>query len=244
MRLDQLLVERRLFESRSRARDAVMRGTVSVAGAVASKPGLMVPADADLEVADAAQHYVSRAALKLLHGLDHFGLDPRDSRALDIGASTGGFTQVLLERGAAQVTAIDVGHGQPHPAVAGDPRVTNIEGLNARDLSLAAIKGVAPDFLVCDVSFISLRPALPAALELAAPGARGVFLVKPQFEVGRQAIGKGGLLRDPVVGARAAQALCDWLPENGGWRALGLTQSPIAGGDGNREFLLAGVKEA
>lgn len=244
MRLDQLLVERRLFESRSRARDAVARGTVRVAGAVASKPGLMVSGDADLEVADAAQHYVSRAALKLLHGLDHFDLDPRGSRVLDIGASTGGFTQVLLERGAAHVTAIDVGHGQLHPAVAGDRRVTNIEGLNARDLSLATIGGITPDFLACDVSFISLRLALPAALELAAAGAHGVFLVKPQFEVGRRAIGKGGLLRDPDEGLRAAQVICDWLPENRGWRALGLTASPIAGGDGNREFVLAGVKDA
>src|SRR5690606_26176815 len=187
-RLDQLLVERRLFESRSRARDAVARGTVSVAGAVASKPGLMVAVDADLEVADAARHYVSRAALKLLHGLDHFGLGPRGCHALDIGASTGGFTQVLLERGAAHVAAIDVGHGQLHATVAADPRVTNVEGLNARGLSLAAMGGVAPDFLVCDVSFISLRLALPTALELAQAGARGIFLVKPQFEVGRQAI--------------------------------------------------------
>jgi 23S rRNA (cytidine1920-2'-O)/16S rRNA (cytidine1409-2'-O)-methyltransferase len=128
--------------------------------------------------------------------------------------------------------------------VAGDPRVTNIEGLNARDLSQASIGGIAPDFLVCDVSFISLKLALPAALDLAATGAWGIFLVKPQFEVGRQAIGKGGLLRDPEEGLRAAQAICDWLPENRGWRSLGLTASPIAGGDGNREFLLAGVKDA
>ncbi|RUX33262.1 TlyA family rRNA (cytidine-2'-O)-methyltransferase, partial [Mesorhizobium sp. M4A.F.Ca.ET.050.02.1.1] len=163
--------------------------------------------------------------------------------ALDIGASTGGFTQVLLERAAAHVTAIDVGHGQMHPEIAGDPRVTVIEGLNARDLSAADLGGLAPDFVVCDVSFISLRLALPPALALAAAGARALLLVKPQFEAGREAIGKGGLLKDPADAERVASLVGDWLGGIPGWRVLGLHPSPIEGGDGNREFLLGAIKD-
>ena len=164
--------------------------------------------------------------------------------ALDIGASTGGFTQVLLERGAAHVTAIDVGHGQIDPQPCAPIRASpSIEGLNARDLTAADLGGARPDFLVCDVSFISLTLALPPALGLAAPGARGVFLVKPQFEAGREAIGKGGMLKRPGRWRRAiAEALRAWLDALPGWRALGLHPSPIAGGDGNREFLLAGIE--
>ena len=243
LRLDELLVARGFFASRSRARDAVERGTVRVAGEVASKPGRMVDGDVAIEVADPARRYVSRAALKLIAGLEHFGFDPRNANALDIGASTGGFTQVLLERGAAGVNALDVGHGQLDPAISADPRVHVIEGLNARDLCAGHLKGVAPDLLVCDVSFISLKLALPPALEHAAHGARGLFLVKPQFEAGREAIGKGGILRDPEAGPRIAEELRCWLDAFPGWRALGLCPSPIEGGDGNREFLLAGVKD-
>ena len=242
-RLDELLVQRGLFASRSRARDAVERGTVTVDGAVARKPGQAVPADCRVAIDDPARAYVSRAALKLLAGLDRFGLDPAGCEALDIGASTGGFTQVLLERGAAHVTAIDVGHGQMHPDIAGDPRVTVIEGLNARDLSAAILGGLAPDFIVCDVSFISLKLALPPALALAGEGARALFLVKPQFEAGREAIGKGGLLRDPADAERVAGLLGDWLGGIAGWRVLGLHPSPIQGGDGNREFLLGAIKD-
>lgn len=241
LRLDQLLVERGLFESRARARDAVLRGTVRVAGTLAAKPGQPVPANAEIAVEDPARGYVSRAALKLVHGLEAFGLDPAGSHALDIGASTGGFTQVLLERGAAHVTALDVGHGQMDPRVRADPRVTCLEGVNARHLTPAII-GQVPDFLVCDVSFISLKLALPPALALAAPGARGLFLVKPQFEAGRAAIGKGGLLRVPEKGRAVAEAMRTWLETNAGWRAIGLAASPIEGGDGNQEFLLAGLK--
>jgi 23S rRNA (cytidine1920-2'-O)/16S rRNA (cytidine1409-2'-O)-methyltransferase len=149
---------------------------------------------------------------------------------------------VLLERGAAHVTAIDVGHGQMDAALRADPRVTCLEGVNARDLTLRRVGG-APDFVVCDVSFISLRLAMPPALSLAAPGARAVLLVKPQFEAGRERIGKGGLLRDPDDAPRIAEALSLWLDGLPGWRALGLVDSPITGGDGNREFLLAGVKD-
>jgi 23S rRNA (cytidine1920-2'-O)/16S rRNA (cytidine1409-2'-O)-methyltransferase len=241
-RLDELLVGRGLFTSRSRARDAIERGTVLVGGAVIRKPGQGVSPQAAITVDDPAQAYVSRAALKLIAGLDHFGFGPVGSHALDIGASTGGFTQVLLERGAAHVTAIDVGHGQIHPTVSGDPRVTVIDGLNARDLTLADLAGETPDFIVSDVSFISLKLALPPALGLARLGAKAVLLVKPQFEAGREAIGKGGLLKKPEDAERVAAELHDWLDAVPGWRALGLCPSPIEGGDGNREFLLAGEK--
>jgi 23S rRNA (cytidine1920-2'-O)/16S rRNA (cytidine1409-2'-O)-methyltransferase len=243
MRLDELLVLRGEFATRSRARDAIERGAVRVDGEIAGKAGHSVSAGASIEIDDPARRYVSRAALKLIAGLDHFGLDPIGCVALDIGASTGGFTQVLLERGAAHVTAIDVGHGQFAPLLAGDPRVSLIEGLNARDLTAADTAGQAPAVIVCDVSFISLKLALPPALELAAPGARAVLLVKPQFEAGRAAIGKGGLLRDPETGKRIAEELRGWLDAMPGWRALGLCPSPIEGGDGNHEFLLAGVKD-
>ncbi|RVD31033.1 TlyA family RNA methyltransferase [Mesorhizobium sp. M4B.F.Ca.ET.017.02.2.1] len=243
LRLDELLVQRGLFASRSRARDAVERGTVTVDGTIARKPGLSVQAHCHLAIDDPGQAYVSRAALKLIAGLDRFGLDPTGSEALDIGASTGGFTQVLLERGAAHVTAIDVGHGQMHPEISGDPRVTVIEGLNARDLSSADLGGVVPDFIVCDVSFISLKLALPPALALAGDGARALLLVKPQFEAGREAIGKGGLLRDQADAERIAGLLGDWLGGIPGWRVLGRHPSPIEGGDGNREFLLAAIKD-
>jgi len=242
-RLDELLVARGKFASRSRARDAILRGTVRVDGVVATKPGQPVDESAALQIDDPASAYVSRAALKLVAGLDRFGLDPAGVLALDIGASTGGFTQVMLARGAARVFAIDVGHGQLDPVLAADARVVSIEGLNARDLSAAHLGGGRAGFIVCDVSFISLKLALPAALALAAPGAQALFLVKPQFEAGREAIGKGGLLRDPDQAPRIAEDLRAWLDAQPGWRALGLHPSPITGSDGNREFLLAGAKD-
>lgn len=243
IRLDELLVQRGLFPSRSRARDAIERGAVRLAGVKAGKPGAAVADDVSVEVDDPASRYVSRAALKLAYGLDHFGLKPLDKVALDIGASTGGFTQVLLERGARKVIAIDVGHRQMAPALSNDARVMSIEGLNARELTQAAIGDERPGFIVSDVSFISLKLALPPALALAEPGASGVFLVKPQFEIGRDGVGKGGLVRDPEDGPRVAENLQDWLGSQPGWGALGIAPSPIAGGDGNREFLLAGVKD-
>lgn len=243
MRLDELLVLRGLFGSRSRARDAIERGTVRIGGVLAAKPGASVAEDAAITVDDPARAYVSRAALKLIAGLDRFRLDPSGRQALDIGASTGGFTQVLLERGARHVIAIDVGHGQMDASLRADPRVSCLEGVNARDLKGALLGGIAPDFIVSDVSFISLRLALPPALNLASQGALGIFLVKPQFEAGREAIGKGGLLRDPDEGARVAEKLRDWLDSVPGWRSIGLCPSPIEGGDGNREYLLAGVKD-
>ncbi len=241
-RLDQLLVALNLVASRSRARDAIQRGTVRVNGKTVTKPSLTFASDASIEIDDPAQDYVSRAALKLVAGLDHFGLDPAGQECLDVGASTGGFTEVLLMRGAAHVTAIDVGHGQFHPRLAANPKATNIEGLNARYLEAEDIGNRAITFLVSDVSFISLKLALAPALELAEPGAHCLLLVKPQFEAGRDAISKAGLLKDPETAPEVAAELERWLTEDMGWTSLGLIPSPIAGGDGNQEFLLAGRK--
>ena len=236
-RLDEALVARGLYPSRSRARDAVLRGTVKVDGERAAKPSQTVGPNTVLTIEDEAQGYVSRAALKLKHGLVQFGIVARGKNALDIGASTGGFTQVLLEEGAAHVTAIDVGHGQMKIA---DPRVTLIEGLNARDLSTEHLDRPI-HLIVCDVSFISLKLALPAALELAEEGALLVALIKPQFEAGRDAIGKGGLVTDPEVHERVCAEITDFLRSQG-WRVLGVTASPGEGGDGNREFLVSAGK--
>jgi 23S rRNA (cytidine1920-2'-O)/16S rRNA (cytidine1409-2'-O)-methyltransferase len=236
-RLDDELVRRGLYASRARARDAILRGTVTVNGAVARKPAQAAGPEAAITLADDAQAYVSRAALKLIHALDHFAIAVAGRNALDIGASTGGFTQVLLERGAAHVTAIDVGHGQMAPALAADPRVMLIEGLNARDLTRAHLPG-AIDLITCDVSFISLELALPPALALAADRAGLVALIKPQFEVGRDRLGKGGL----VTGAADHQRVCERIAAfigTSGWRVKGIVPSPLLGGDGNREFLMA-----
>ncbi|GES50271.1 hemolysin [Rhizobium sp. NBRC 114257] len=240
-RLDQLLVILSLFASRSRARDAIQRGTVTVNGKIVTKPGALFSENAKISIDDPAQDYVSRAALKLVAALDHFGLDPKGQHCLDVGASTGGFTEVLLQRGATHVTAIDVGHDQMHPRIADDPRVTNIEGLNARNLTAEDI-GEPFTFVVSDVSFISLKLALAPVLALAEPGARAALLVKPQFEAGRDAIGKAGLLKDPSSAPAVAAELERWFTEDMGWQSLGLIASPIAGGDGNQEFLLAGIK--
>ncbi|MBP0614934.1 TlyA family RNA methyltransferase [Jiella mangrovi] len=242
MRLDACLVDRGLSTTRSRARDAILRGHVRVDGRVETKASLGVATNAVVTIDDPAQHYVSRAALKLKAGLDRFGVVANGRTALDVGASTGGFTQVLVENGAAHVVAIDVGHGQMHPTLVGHPKITVVEGLNARDLTRDDLAGHAITLVVCDVSFISLTLALPPALALAEHGAEGVFLIKPQFEAGREAIGKGGLLRDPREADMVCETLREWLDQQPGWQAAGLIESPIAGGDGNREFLLFGRK--
>lgn len=241
-RLDQVLVRRGFYDSRSRARDAIARGAVLVEGKPVSKPGALVSDTAQITLMDPARAYVSRGALKLIAGLDRFGFDPSGRVALDIGASTGGFTQVLIERSAEHVLAVDVGHDQLHASLAGDPRVSNLEGLNARDLKREHLGGHAVGAVVSDVSFISLKLALPPALALAAPGAFAVLLVKPQFEAGRAAIGKGGLLKDPAQGPVIAEDLARWLDQQPGWRAVGPIASPIEGQDGNQEFLIGGVK--
>lgn len=242
-RLDQALVDAGHFATRSRARDAILRGCVQVDGAMVNKPAATLPSGAAIVIDDPAAAYVSRAALKLIAGLDTFSLDPSGRNALDIGASTGGFTQVLIERGASHVVAVDVGHGQMDKDLAADARVTAIEGLNARELAAQHLGGRRIGCIVSDVSFISLRLALPPALALAAPGAFCVLLVKPQFEAGRAAIGKGGLLRDTDEAARIADALARWLACEPGWSVLGTTPAPITGSDGNREYLLCGVKQ-
>ncbi|WP_299811327.1 TlyA family RNA methyltransferase [uncultured Roseibium sp.] len=240
-RLDQHLVDTGLFASRARARDAILRGTVQVDGELCLKPARKVGTEASLQVEDPAAGYVSRAALKLMEGLSRFDIDPKGRICLDIGASTGGFTQVLLERGAEKVHAIDVGHDQLHHKLRGHPRVKASDGLNARDLTRDHLDGDSPDLLVSDVSFISLKLALPPALDLAAPGAEGVFLVKPQFEAGRDNIGKGGLVEAGVAEETAA-GLKIWLASVPGWQAGDLVPSPVKGGDGNKEWLLYGKK--
>jgi 23S rRNA (cytidine1920-2'-O)/16S rRNA (cytidine1409-2'-O)-methyltransferase len=239
-RLDDRLVELGHYASRSRARDAILRGTVSVDGAIAQKPGQTVSTDAIISIDDPAQAYVSRAALKLLLVLDKFGLSPKGCQALDIGASTGGFTQVLLERGASHVTAIDVGHGQIDPLLRHDPRVTVIEGLNARELDASHL-AERPSFITCDVSFISATLALQPALKLALPGAKAVILIKPQFELGREALDRHGVVKDAEAQTEACRKIAQWLARER-WTVIGETPSPVQGGDGNREFLIAAEK--
>jgi 23S rRNA (cytidine1920-2'-O)/16S rRNA (cytidine1409-2'-O)-methyltransferase len=236
-RLDTALVDRGLAPTRARARDAVLRGHVAVDGKLADRPAMNVEDGSAITLDDPAAGYVSRGALKLIAGLDRFGFPAAGRAALDLGASTGGFTQVLLERGARKVFAVDVGHGQLAPALGADPRVVSLEGVNARDLGAADL-GEPVTAIVADVSFISLRLVLPPALALAGPGAWGIFLCKPQFEVGRENLGKGGIVRDPTLAERSAADIAAWIEEAMGWRIAGMILSPIAGGDGNREFLI------
>jgi 23S rRNA (cytidine1920-2'-O)/16S rRNA (cytidine1409-2'-O)-methyltransferase len=209
-------------------------------GVTIEKPAQLLKPDACVEYAP-AHPFVSRGALKLAAALDRFSLSPEGLICLDIGASTGGFTEILLARGASKVYAVDVGHGQLHPKLAGDERVVSIEGMNARALSRENV-GAAPDFVVADVSFISLKLALPPALALAKPGARLVALVKPQFEVGRAGIGKNGIVRSEADRRAALDNIATWLSSDRGWIVDGTMDSPIEGGDGNREFLITARK--
>jgi 23S rRNA (cytidine1920-2'-O)/16S rRNA (cytidine1409-2'-O)-methyltransferase len=240
LRLDEALVARGLSNSRSRARDAVLRGTVQVNGVAARKPSQTIFETDVLSVVDGAQRYVSRAALKLLHALEHFQIAAQGRHALDIGASTGGFTQVLLEQGAAHVTAVDVGHGQMAAVIAEDPRVTSCENLNARDLTSEHVP-LDVDLIVTDVSFISLKLALPPALSLVNKDAELIALIKPQFEVGREHVGRGGIVSDPTQHARVSEEIAMFL-EGQGWTVKGVISSPVDGGDGNAEFLVAAEK--
>lgn len=232
-RLDVALEARGLMPSRARARDAILRGAVTVNGVPASKPGLLVGADDAIEVTDPAAGYVSRAALKLIAGLEAGGIDVTGRVCLDVGAATGGFTQVLLRRGAAKIYAVDVGHGQLHPDMAGDVRVVAYEGTNARELTREQVPDPI-DLLVCDVSFVSATKVLAVPLSLCAPGAEAVILVKPPFEAGREFVGKGGIVTDPAAIARAAAGVEQFMAD-AGWSRLVSVPSPIAGGDGNRE---------
>lgn len=239
-RLDQVLVARGLVHSRARAADLVRRGAVRVAGEVATKPGQLVAADAPLCVDAAANAYVARSGAKLVAALDAFQLDPSGRVALDIGASTGGFTQVLLERGARSVYAVDVGRDQLHPSLRADVRIVSLEGRDARSLA-ASDFAEPPQALVADVSFISLEQVLPGPLELVTRDGWLVALVKPQFEVGRAAVGKRGVVKEALAAEKAVQRVAALL-EDKGWRVRGNIVSPLAGKEGNVEWLLAAVR--
>lgn len=235
LRIDQLLVARGLFDTRARARAAIEAGRVTADGRTVAKPSEQVAEDAAIE-AEPAHRWVGRGALKLEHALSLWPVPVAGRTVLDVGASTGGFTEVCLDRGAARVFAVDVGFGQMHPSIAADPRVVNLERTDARDLAADRVTP-APELIVCDASFISLAKVLPAALRLAAQNADLVTLVKPQFEqAGPRAVGKG-VVRDPAARLGALEGVKAWL-ERQGWSVLGEAESPILGGDGNLEFLV------
>jgi 23S rRNA (cytidine1920-2'-O)/16S rRNA (cytidine1409-2'-O)-methyltransferase len=236
VRLDQFLVARGLAESRAKAKAAIEAGGVTVDGAPARAASQAVSDDADVAYAD-AHRWVGRGALKLDHALSLWPVAVEGRVVLDVGASTGGFTEVCLDRGAAHVCAVDVGSGQMHPRVAADLRVVNLERTDARDLTAELIP-TPPQLIVCDASFIGLAKVLPAALALAAPEADLVTLVKPQFEADSpKGVGKKGVVKDPEVHRAAVASVSAWL-EGEGWSVQATTESPITGGDGNAEFLL------
>ena len=237
-RLDVALVERGLADSRAKAQALILAGLVYSGERRLDKPGLSIAGDQPLEVRGQDHPWVSRGGLKLAHAFDRFAIDPAGGVWLDIGASTGGFTDVLLARGAAKVYAVDVGHGQLAWKLRQDPRVVVLERMNARHISRQDIPD-ALDGIVCDASFIGLELILPAPLALAAPTARLVALIKPQFEVGPSQVGKGGIVRDPDLHRQVCARIADWLGRQPGWTVIGVTDSPITGADGNREFLIA-----
>ena len=239
-RLDQLLVERGLAESRAKAQALVIAGLVYSGEKRLDKPGTAIPEETPIEVRGQPHPWVSRGGVKLAHGLDRFGLDPASAVAIDVGSSTGGFTDVLLSRGAAKVYSVDVGHGQLAWKLRNDPRVVVLERTNARHLTATEIPEPA-DMVVCDASFIGLETVLPAALGLAKPGAALVALIKPQFEVGPARVGKGGVVRDPALHDEVCARIAQWLPTQG-WTVLGIDPSPLLGPEGNREFLVAARK--
>ncbi len=241
IRLDSLLVEREFFASRSRAADAIKRGHVTTNGVVAEKPGQRVDAASDINISDPAAAYVSRAALKLACALDHFNIDVTGIIAADIGASTGGFSQVLLERGAQRIYAVDVGHDQLAPSLRHEPRIISMEGMNARHLTKDHIPD-ALNLIVSDVSFISLKLALPPVLQLAVSGAQLVALIKPQFEVGRGNLGKGGIVRDKDLRQSVNEDISTWLADEMKWKVSGFIASPVSGSDGNEETLIHAIK--
>ena len=241
VRADQLLVARGLAESRTRAQALILAGNVFAGDKRVAKAGDMLPDDAELNIKGRDHPWVSRGGIKLDHGLSHFAFDVEGAVALDVGSSTGGFTDVLLSRGAAKVFAVDVGTNQLAWKLRSDPRVIVHEQTNARDLTSQIIP-VPVDIMVCDASFISLSKVLEAALDLAKPGAKLVALIKPQFEAGREEVGKGGVVRDAAVHDRVCKAAAEWV-ESKGWRVIGIERSPITGPEGNVEFLLGATKE-
>ncbi len=238
VRTDTLLVARGLADSRARAQALIMAGLVTSGDRRIDKAGAQLPADAELVVRGPDHPWASRGGVKLVHALDHFAIDPGARICLDVGAATGGFTDVLLQHGAARVYAVDVGHGQLAWKLRQDPRVVVLARTNARYLTAAQV----PDpvaLVTCDASFIGLATVLPAPLALTAPGARLVALVKPQFEVGPDRVGKGGVVRDPALHRDACDRIARWLEARPGWTVLGLVESPIRGAEGNKEFLIA-----
>jgi 23S rRNA (cytidine1920-2'-O)/16S rRNA (cytidine1409-2'-O)-methyltransferase len=236
-RADQLLVEQGLAESRTKAQALILAGLVSCGERHVAKPGEQLAADAVLALKGRDHPWVSRGGVKLAAALDHFGITVDRHVALDIGASTGGFTEVLLDRGARRVYAVDVGHGQLAWKLRQDPRVVVLERLNARYMTRADIPEPL-DIITCDASFIGLAKVLPAPLALAAGQAQLVALVKPQFEAGPAHVGKGGVVRDPAVHREVCDRAATWVSGQPGWSVVGIIESPILGPEGNREFLL------
>ncbi len=241
-RADRLLVARDLAESRARAQALILAGVVFSGATRVEKAGQTLAQDAPLEVRGRDHPWVSRGGLKLAHALDHFKIDPTGLICLDVGASTGGFTDVLLACGAAKVTAVDVGRGQLAWKLRNDPRVVVLERTNARTLSRAQVPEPV-DLVTCDASFIGLETVLPAPLALSAPVARLIALIKPQFEVGKGQIGKGGVVRDPAQHEQVCARIEGWLGAQADWRVLGLTESPVLGPEGNKEFLIAAARD-
>jgi 23S rRNA (cytidine1920-2'-O)/16S rRNA (cytidine1409-2'-O)-methyltransferase len=239
-RADQLLADRGLAESRARAQALILAGKVFAGDRRIAKAGDLLPLDSPLEVRGQDHPWVSRGGLKLQHGLAHFALSPENRICLDVGASTGGFTDVLLAHGAARVHAVDVGHGQLAWKLRTDPRVVVHEKTNARYLTRDPIPDPI-EALVCDASFIGLETLLPAPLALCIPGAWAVALIKPQFEAGPTNVGRKGVVRDPEIHRAVCERIQAWWASLPGWRVLGITESPITGPEGNREFLLAAI---
>lgn len=237
IRVDQLLTDRGMAESRTRAQALVMAGVVFSGEVKLDKPGQQIAADAPLEVRGRDHPWVSRGGIKLAHALEHFALDPAGAVAMDIGSSTGGFTDVLLSKGAAHVFAVDSGTNQLAWKLRDHPQVSVLEQTSARILTPEHIDR-ACDWVVCDASFISLAKVLERPLQLAAQQCRLVALIKPQFEVGREEVGKGGVVRDEALHSRVCNEVQSWL-EDAGWQVDGITQSPITGPQGNIEFLIS-----
>lgn len=237
LRLDQALVARGLSETRSKARDLILRGRVRIDGVEASKPGKIIDASVMITVADNEQEYVSRGGLKLASAIKIYDFSAKGRVAIDVGASTGGFTDVLLRHGSTHVYAVDVGHSQLHASLRNDARVTNLENTDARTLNRSSI-ALPVDTIVCDASFISLSKVLSAAMALAAPGAWMVALIKPQFELEPTAIRKGGIVKSEKDRNRAITNVTDWLDQCSGWRCRDVIESPITGKGGNVEYLV------
>jgi 23S rRNA (cytidine1920-2'-O)/16S rRNA (cytidine1409-2'-O)-methyltransferase len=237
MRADQLLVDRGLAESRTRAQALILAGLVFAGESRVAKAGQAIPEDVPIEVRGRDHPWVSRGGVKLAHALDHFGWSPAGCVAMDVGSSTGGFTDVLLTRGAVRVYAVDSGTNQLAWKLRTDERVIVHEKTNARHLTAAEIPEPI-DLIVCDASFIALEKVLAAPLGFAAAGARLIALIKPQFEAGRDEVGKGGVVRDPAVHARVCDEVAAWV-QGAGWAVAGIVPSPITGPEGNIEFLLA-----